>query len=187
MVADGERVTCEGVIRAAPLLIVGALFSVDLFVMPLAGYDVVLGTKWLGARGPIVWDFTCRRMSFQHEGHTVCWQGVASLTAPRLQATVAVATDVLLDRLLGSFADIFAEPTGLPPARGHDHRIILKPNASPVAVRLYRYPVAHKNELERQCAAMIEQGTAATHRSLRRYSSSKNWTGRGYSAWITAP
>jgi hypothetical protein len=45
MVADGERVTCEGVIRAAPLLIVGALFSVDLFVMPLAGYDVVLGTK----------------------------------------------------------------------------------------------------------------------------------------------
>jgi hypothetical protein len=86
-------------------------------------------------------------MSFQHEGHTVCWQGVAPPTTPRLQATVA--TDALLDELLGAFVDIFAEPTGLLPARGHDHRIILKPDASPVAVRPYRYPVAHKNELER--------------------------------------
>jgi hypothetical protein len=28
-----------------------------------------------------------------------------------------------------------------------------------VAVRSYRYPTAHKDELERQCAAMLEQGT----------------------------
>jgi hypothetical protein len=69
-----------------------------------------------------------------------------------------VTTDALLNGLLGAFAAIFAEPTGLPPARGHDHRIILKADASPVAVRPYRYPVAHKNELERQCTAMIEQG-----------------------------
>jgi hypothetical protein len=73
---------------------------------------------------------------------------------------VAVAADALLDWLLGAFVDIFAAPTGLPPARGHDHRIILKPDAPPVAVCPYRYPVAHKNELERQCAAMIEQGIA---------------------------
>jgi hypothetical protein len=71
---------------------------------------------------------------------------------------VAVAADALLEGLLGTFTDVFAEPTGLPPARGHDNRIILKPDASPVAVRPYRYPVAHKNELEQQCAAMIEQG-----------------------------
>jgi hypothetical protein len=148
MIANGERITCEGVIRDALLLIVGALFPADLFVMPLVGYDVVLGTKWLDAQGPIVWDLAHWRMSFQHEGHTVCWQGVPSPTAPHLQATVAVAADALLDGLLGAFADIFAELTGLPPTRGHDHRIILKPDASPVAVRRYRYPVAHKNELE---------------------------------------
>jgi hypothetical protein len=97
-------------------------------------------------------------MSFQHEGHTICWQGVLSPTAPCLQATVAVAADALLDRLSGAFADIFTASTGLPPARGYDHHIILKPDAPPVAVRPYKYPVAHKNELERQCAAMIEQG-----------------------------
>jgi hypothetical protein len=47
--------------------------------------------------------------------------------------------------------------TGLPLACARDHRIILKPDAPPVAVRPYRYPAAHKDELERQCAAMIEQ------------------------------
>jgi hypothetical protein len=39
-----------------------------------------------------------------------------------------------------------------------DHSIVLKPGALPVAVRPYRYPAAHKDELERQCAAMITQG-----------------------------
>jgi hypothetical protein len=158
MVANGERITYENIIHVAPLLIAGALFPADLFVMPLEGYDIILSTKWLSAGGPIVWDLAHRRMSFQHEGHTICWQGMPSPTTLRLQATMAVAADALLDGLLGAFADIFAVPTGLPPARGHDHRIILKPDAPPVAVCPYRHSIAHKNELERQCAAMIEQG-----------------------------
>jgi hypothetical protein len=53
---------------------------------------------------------------------------------------------------------VFAEPRGLPPARGRTHRIILKPNTAPVAVRPYRYPAAHKTELEQQCKIMIENG-----------------------------
>ena len=65
MVANGERVTCAGVIRDAALLIDGESFPADLYVMPLAGYDVVLGTRWLGELGPIVWDLGRRRMSFQ--------------------------------------------------------------------------------------------------------------------------
>jgi hypothetical protein len=62
------------------------------------------------------------------------------------------------DAILDSFADVFAEPKGLPPPWGHAHRIVLKQGAAPVAVRPYRYPAAHKDELERQCAAMIKQG-----------------------------
>jgi hypothetical protein len=165
MVTNGEQVTGKGVNRGAPL-IVGALFPADLFVMPLAGYNVVLGTKWPDARRPIIWDLARRRISFEHEGHTVCRQGVAPPTAPRLQATVAVATDALLDGLLGAFVDIFAERTGLPPARGHDHRINFKPDASPMAMRPYMYLVTHKNELERQCATMIEQGIVRRSDSL---------------------
>ena len=50
------------------------------------------------------------------------------------------------------------EPKGLPPARRCDHHIHLLPNTAPVAVRPYRYPQLQKDELETQCAAMLQQG-----------------------------
>lgn len=43
-VATGERVTCPGVIRQALLTIGDDAFCADLIIMPLAGYDLVLGT-----------------------------------------------------------------------------------------------------------------------------------------------
>jgi len=64
----------------------------------------------------------------------------------------------LLDKLLNSFEDAFATPEGLPPARACDHRIHLVPNALPVAVRPYRYPQLQKDELESQCATMLQMG-----------------------------
>jgi hypothetical protein len=81
---------------------------------------------------------------------------VAPPSAPTLLA--ATTDDTLIDGLLHAFADVFTEPIGLPLARGREHHIVLKPGSSPVAVRPYRYPAAHKDELERQCAAMIDQG-----------------------------
>jgi hypothetical protein len=76
MVANGESVPCAGVIRAAPLDVDGETFPADLFVMPLASYDVVLGTKWLGTLGPIFWDLASRQMWFLHHGRTLRWTGV---------------------------------------------------------------------------------------------------------------
>ena len=72
--------------------------------------------------------------------------------------SVTTGSDQLLDALLAHFTDIFGEPMGLPPQRGHDHRIILIPGVDSIAVRPYRYPTAHQDELERQCTAMIDQG-----------------------------
>ena len=156
MVANDEKITCAGVIRDAPLLIAGASFPAELFVMPLAGYDIVLGTKWRGALGPIVWDLANRRMSFRRGDCTVSWTGLATGAGPAVRALVA--GERFLEALLDSFADVFATPAGLPPKRAHDHCILLKPDAQPVGVRPYRYSAAHKDELERQCAAMMEQG-----------------------------
>jgi len=129
LVANGERVTCAGVIRDAPLLIDGEAFPADLFVMPLAGYDVVLGTRWLGALGPIVWDLGSQRMSFQRHGRPISWTGVSCPAVPALRATSEAGP--LLDALLHAFGGLFADPVGLPPKRAHDHRIILKPDAQP--------------------------------------------------------
>lgn len=155
-VANGERISCPGVFRQAPLTIAGEEFCVDLYIMPLAGYDLVLGTQWMVTLGPIVWDFTKRTMAFTRHGRPVCWDDVTARRTPLLAATVS--PQALLDELLSGFGGLFAEPTGLPPQRARDHSIVLKPGALPVAVRLYRYPTAHKDELERQCTTMIDQG-----------------------------
>jgi hypothetical protein len=113
LVANGERVTCAGVIRDAPLLIDGDSFPADLYVMPLAGYDVVLGTRWLGKLGPIVWDLGHWHMSFQRLGRPVSWTRVDRPSVPTLGTTTEVGP--LLEALLLSFGGLFADPVGLPP------------------------------------------------------------------------
>jgi hypothetical protein len=155
-VANGERIACLGIIRQAAFTVDGDTFLPDLFVLSLAGYDVVLGTQWLATLGPILWDFSAYTMMFQRRERQVCWHGVAGPDAPRLHATTTSAT--LLDELLDSLSDVFAEPHGLPPPRARDHSIILPPGSQPVAVWPYRYLATHKDELEWQCAAMLDQG-----------------------------
>jgi hypothetical protein len=156
MVANGERVSCPGVIQRAPVIIEGDQFYVDLFAMPLVGYDLVLGTQWMVTLGRVTWDFIDRTISFAYQGRSVCWSNDA--TRPQPQVTAVSATEGLLDDLLQAFDSVFAEPSGLPPQRARDHAIILKPGAAPVAVRPYLYHAAHKDELERQSVAMIAQG-----------------------------
>jgi hypothetical protein len=51
-VANGEKVSCPGVLHQAPVTIDSQESRVDLFVMPLTGFDVVLGTVWLARWGP---------------------------------------------------------------------------------------------------------------------------------------
>ena len=147
MVANWERVSCPSVIRRAPDIIEGDRFYVDLFVMSLAGYDLVLGTQWMVTLGRVTWDFIDRTISFAYQGRSVCWSDVVA--RPQPQVTTVSATEGLLDDMLQAFNSVFAEPSGLPPQWARDHAIILKPGAAPVAVRPYRYPTAHKDELER--------------------------------------
>ena len=85
----------------------------------------------------------------------MCWKGVAGPTSPRLNAC---HSNDLMPTLLDEFASVFAEPEGMPPPRSRDHHINLVPGAAPVAVRPYRYPASHKDELERQCSDMLRQG-----------------------------
>jgi hypothetical protein len=62
-VANGDHVTTAGVCRAVHIFIDVEEFTMDLFMIPLDGYDMVLGVCWLRTLGPILWDFACARMS----------------------------------------------------------------------------------------------------------------------------
>jgi hypothetical protein len=41
------------------------VFQVDLYILPLAGCDVVMGIQWLRLLGPILWNFDDLSMVFQ--------------------------------------------------------------------------------------------------------------------------
>jgi hypothetical protein len=103
-------------------------------------------------------------MAFTHQGRHVLWKGIGStrtdiplmghLHAARVHAARRTEP-TLLERLLDAYTDVFDPLTGLPPVRPCDHRIHLKPNTEPVAVRPYRYPQPQKDELDKQCVDML--------------------------------
>ncbi|XP_022680959.1 uncharacterized protein LOC111256735 [Setaria italica] len=151
----GDRVPSIGVCRNVIVHIGQEKFCINLFVIPLDGYELVLGCEWLRTLGPILWDFTRLSMAFWCQDHRVKWFRVNAWPSPRLALT---GTSDLLALLLQEFDDLFVMPSGLPPLRAFDHRIHLLPATPLVAVRPYRYPQLLKDEIEAQCQAMLEQG-----------------------------
>jgi hypothetical protein len=131
-------------------------FIIDLFIIPL-------GVHWLRRLGPILWDFTDGRMSCWHDNHRVMWQG--TMGRHTVPAAHSIAATDLMTLLLDDFQDVFAMSTRLPPPRCFNHRIHLLPKTAPVAVRPYRYPQVVKDELERQCQEMLQQGIIHTSSS----------------------
>ena len=159
IVANGDRVECQGLARDVATRIGSDFFSVECYAINLDCFDMVLGIAFLKHLGPILWDFDELCMSFWHRGHRVTWRGIGSPQRPvsRLYS-ITQPEHPLLDQLLESFDDVFQPPSGLPPQRSCDHHIHLLPNIVPVAVRPYRYPHLQKDELEAQCKTMLEQG-----------------------------
>ena len=69
-----------------------------------------------------------------------------------------VSSLVELEQLLNDYDDVFQEPSGLPPERLHEHKIILKNGTEPINVRPYRYPTFQKGEIEKLVAEMLACG-----------------------------
>ncbi|KAL4324350.1 hypothetical protein GQ457_11G020520 [Hibiscus cannabinus] len=134
-VANGERVPSVGICKSVQFFVADDSFQADFYTMSLEGVDVILGVKWLCTLGPILWDFNSLTMKFVVNGKEIIWQGQ------------------------------LPEPSGLPPNRGCDHRIPLKPGSGPIVVRPYRYPHFQKDEIEKQCDQMLQQGLIQPSRS----------------------
>jgi len=58
--------------------------------------------------------------------------------------------------LLKEYADVFQEPSRLPPAREVDHCITLKEGTEPINVCPYRYVHFQKTEIEKQVQEMLD-------------------------------
>lgn len=62
-------------------------------------------------------------------------------------------------RVLEKYADVFGEPTQMPPSRGvFDHHIPLLEDTSPLNSRPYRYSPLQKDVIETMIKKMLKQG-----------------------------
>lgn len=54
----------------------GSIFQVDIYILPSASCDVVLGIQWLCILGPILWNFVSLTMEFAHDSGKYLLKGL---------------------------------------------------------------------------------------------------------------
>ena len=74
-VANGDEIVSLGKCKNTKVKLQGYTFVVDLYILPLAGCDIVLGIQWLRTLGPILWDFLISLWSLCIKREPVCWKG----------------------------------------------------------------------------------------------------------------
>lgn len=64
MVGSGQRLPIEGIVHNLDICIQGHHLFLDVFVMPLAGSDVVMGASWLSTLGAHIADYSTASLKF---------------------------------------------------------------------------------------------------------------------------
>jgi hypothetical protein len=183
--ANGQLVTCDEMVSQLEWHCQGNKFHTDLRLLDLGAYDGVLGMDWLDSFSPMNCDWRGKAISFDYQGNWITLQGVLPVAVPsleqvsvndllNLQATNDIWALAVLEttpsssadheiqpdvaKLLTEFADVFAEPQGLPPHRQYDHALTLEAGAQPPNIKPYRYSPAQKDEIESQVLEMLRTG-----------------------------
>lgn len=66
-VANGDKLRCDQVIKDFTWEMAGKVFEADMLVLPVGGYDVILGVEWMRRVSHVVFDFNNSSIS-------VLWQ-----------------------------------------------------------------------------------------------------------------
>ncbi|XP_027066512.1 uncharacterized protein [Coffea arabica] len=180
--ADGTDITSGAVCPGVQWLIQDYQFQFDLKVMELGTWDIILGVDWMYQFRPITFDFHSLSISLSSSGSLLHLQGLVNQPVMELvrgkdlrtfieekrrhcvalqaesQQHQQVDVPEQVEAVLRQYSQVFAIPTGLPPERELDHQINLKPGAEPFKLKPYRYPHAHKTEIEKQVAEMLSSG-----------------------------
>ena len=181
-IGNGDFLLCNSSCQEVKLWLKGYIFCMDLFILPIQGTDVVLGIQWFELLGPMITNYKLLRMDFQWKGKAVhligeaqindeFLQGKQFMKLTKSQSVVSLyhlkavspksTTQVIPDcvqSLLQEHTNNFEIPTSLPPFKSIDHQIYLKPDATPINVRPYRYPYFQKSEMEKMVKEMLRQG-----------------------------
>jgi hypothetical protein len=78
LVGSGERLPCSGIAKQVSLTIQSHCINVDFYVLPLKGWDMVLGVSWLATLGPVLTNYASSTFEFNLNGTTITWHGQAT-------------------------------------------------------------------------------------------------------------
>ncbi|XP_010501828.1 PREDICTED: uncharacterized protein LOC104779138 [Camelina sativa] len=174
-------IATKGVCHNVKLQLHGYAVVTSFLPLELGEANVILGMQWLETLGHTKVNWKEQRLGFWAGTEWVTLRGDHSLQnsevslkslwkalqqdgegilvdCHNLQAVKGETKEdtlALYQPLFEEFSMVFAEPTGLPPSRGKEHPINLKPSAEPVSVRPFCYPHAQKEEIEKQIAVML--------------------------------
>lgn len=65
---NGEKLKCDKVCRSVKIKIWGVLVILDLFLLPMAGANIVIDTQWLKGLGDVVSNYKDLVMKFNWKG-----------------------------------------------------------------------------------------------------------------------
>jgi predicted aspartyl protease len=156
IVAGGGELLTGAHVPSISYMIQGHTFSNEFKILPLKGYDIVLGGDWLLTHSPVKFDYVAKHIKIRLNGvlkvslqDNSIHQGVQLMSMDKLHKTLSKgATGYLLLPLASKdtnaqplppkiaavfqdFAEVFEEPTTLPPERECDHTIPLKEGSVP--------------------------------------------------------
>ena len=181
MTPGDQTLQAKECLRRVPLVICEKMFLADLLVVPLKGYEVILGMDWLsGYRAQL--DCGKGRISFKENGQRqMVFYGISPSKYVSLVAALRVE-DLLKDgeaylvtvtasegsasngveitdiAVVQEFEDVFAALKELPPPRSNPFTINLEPGAKPIAKTPYRMAPAELAELKKQLEDLMEKG-----------------------------
>lgn len=158
IVANGEHIPCSNFIESVQWTMAGEDFKASANVIPLGGYDLILGDDWMSMVSPVTFDYTNETITIKLNEKRVILQQSCPTAKVQVQLNgsnvkqsqeeayflvqISVVENTLssekftklppgISAILSNYKDLFAEPTELPPTRNQDHHIPLKPNSTP--------------------------------------------------------
>lgn len=75
LVGNGQSLHAEGLIQNLQITIQGTVLTLNAYLLPVMGADVILGTSWLATLGPHIADYQNLSIQFVLENQLVTLQG----------------------------------------------------------------------------------------------------------------
>lgn len=192
-VANGEKIACTHELVDQTWGIQGHSFCSTFKILPLSGYDIILGMDQLSLHSPMHIHWAQRWMKFSYNQVEVKLQGITSAThfgppLPSYQLQALDTSDSILylvqlqpvqsgepktleirsnlQPTLEKFQGVFSPPSELPLSRSGDHRIPLLEGTQPFCLWPYRYNPAQKDKIESQIKDLLAKGWIQPSTSL---------------------